>query len=118
MSTDVVTLALEASGSFLAGLAVGYFLRVAVRLLLLAAGALGFILAILAHHGVIEVHFDKLGELIRMCLEKVEYLMHIGMQFGLPFMIGLVVGFKLGSRRAERIQHRYARVDIHETDFV
>ena len=117
MPSDIVTIALEAGGSFLAGLAVGYFLRVAVKLLLLATGAIGFILAILAHHGVIEVHFDRLGEFIKMCLEKLEFLMHVGMQFGLPFLVGLVVGFKL-ARRAEARETKYARADTSDLSFV
>lgn len=86
-------------GSFAAGFAVGYFLRFSMKLLVLILGAFGLFLAMLANYGVITVNWDRLGDLIQACLEKANTFMQMCAQFGLPFLLGLILGVKAGARQ-------------------
>ena len=95
-------LTVNVAGGSILGFLVGYALKKAVKLLLALVGIYIVSLAYLSEEGVVEVHWDRFGQVL------IERLFPAGVEggklvlariltvlpFGVPFVLGLLYGFK------------------------
>ncbi len=95
-----------AVGSFIAGIAVGAFLRYSIKFILLAFGGIGLLLYTLQHYGIISINWDKFGQLVKICLTKITTFIEMASTLGAPFLTGLVVGWKIAERRIRKSRNR------------
>jgi len=91
-----------AVGSFIAGVAIGVFLRYSMKFILLAFGGIGLILYTLQHYGIITINWDKFGKLIQACMTKITTFIEMASTLGAPFLMGLMLGWKIAERRLKK----------------
>ncbi len=86
---------------FFAGLATGYAVKKALKILLFLVGSYLAVTLYLYHLGVVEIHWDRMSKLLEEVLGKVQQMMgfYQSMATAIPlggFLAGFLIGLKIG----------------------
>ena len=93
MSTEV--LIYSVAGSFVAGVCTGIFIKFMTKLILLFAGFVSFLLAVLSALGIVTVRWDALGILIQKVISALGGYASAVLVLGVPFVTGCVLGMMI-----------------------
>ena len=91
MSFDVVIYSV--AGSLVAGICTGMFLRYLTKFILLLAGFVSFVLAVLSSLGIVVVRWEALSTLIEKIIAVLGGYAPAVLTLGVPFAVGCILGY-------------------------